>query len=84
MCFGDFSLLSYKRLKQEDLNIMNSLLVKLLRQTEGNPDFKITSQQVIQIIIVTCVKSYDVNIPLICPFHFTYCSTNIFKLITKC
>lgn len=63
------SLLSYKRLQQEDLNIINFLLFKLLRQNEVDLDFKITPLQVIKIVIVICVKSCDANIPFRCSFH---------------
>lgn len=71
ICFGRSFLLSYKRLKQENLNI-NFLLFKLLRQNEVDLDFKIIPLQVIKIVIVTCVKSCDGNIPFRCSFHVIY------------
>lgn len=80
LCFGDFYLLRYQRLNQEDLNIINSLLFKLLRQNESNLDFKMTPPpQVIQIMIVTYVKSHDANISFRCSFHVIYSSTIFLK-----
>ena len=73
-----FSFVKLQKSKARRFKYYQFLIVQICKQNESNLDFKMTALWIIQIMIVTCVKSCNASIPFICSFHVTY-SSSIFK-----